>query len=108
MDSTSNSNNQHNPGEITSLSVLAARMMWLLVGPIGLGLTAMIIVSRKGGWFTRLDALFGILLCLAVLGRWWEQRSGETTTASGEPSTYADCMRYILLLVSISEAELHG
>jgi len=87
------------PGEIGSMTVLAARLTWVVVGPAALVLVLAGIVGNATGWFTGLDALFGAVVGLMALARWVEQRSGVATTIAGEPSTIEHCRRYILILM---------
>ncbi|MBN1511695.1 MAG: hypothetical protein JXB13_06750 [Phycisphaerae bacterium] len=78
---------KHAPGQITSLRVLAARMIWVFFGPVALALILWQIVACGDGWRTTLDVLFAAVLALMLLARWVEQRSGEATTLMGEPAT---------------------
>jgi hypothetical protein len=90
-----------NPRQITTMSVLFARILWTFVGPMVLLAFTYQVASHRG-WFTPWDAAFGILVLLMLAGRWIEQRSGEATTITGEPSTASDFRRYerILLIVT--------
>jgi hypothetical protein len=86
------------PGEIRSLSVLGARVTWFFLGPAALMLILVGIVSRGDGWLTALDAAFGVVVGLMILGRWVEQRSGAAMTVTGQPATVAQYRRYITRL----------
>ncbi len=92
------------PGEITSFTVLGARLTWVALGPLAFAALAAGIVYRGQGWFTGLDALFGVVVGLMILGRWVEQRSGVATTVTGEPATVAQCKRYVALLLLVAAA----
>ncbi len=81
------------PGQISSLQVLAARMIWVFFGPVALALILWQIITRGDGWRTALDALFAAILVLMLLARWVEQRSGEATTLMGEPASPQHCRR---------------
>jgi hypothetical protein len=50
-----------------------------------------------GGWLTRLDAAFGVVVGLMLLGRWVEHLSGSATTLTGEPATLEQLERYATL-----------
>ena len=83
---------------ISSLGVLGARLTWVILGPMALlGLTWGI-ASRRAGWLTGLDAAFGIVLALMLLGRWVEHRSGTGTTLTGEFATPEQFKRYMAYL----------
>ncbi len=83
---------------ITTVWVLAARVLWFAIGPIALFLITVRILGSDSGWFTVLDASFWALVVLMVWCRWCDQRSGMATTSFGEPATWADYHRYALLL----------
>lgn len=89
------------PGEITSLWVLGARLTWISVGPVVLLGIAYGIVSKGTGWLTGLDAAFAIVAGLMLLGRWVEQRSGAATTATGKPATAEQFKRYVTILIPV-------
>lgn len=86
------------PPEITSVGVLGARLMWVIVGPLVLLAITYGIVIRGSGWMTALDAAFGLVVILMLLGRWVEQRSGQATNLSGEPARPEQFRRYVLIL----------
>ena len=89
------------PGErvvVSSCAVLGARIIWFFVGPFILLLILMNIVRTGTGWLTALDAAFFTVVAAMILGRWYEQRSGQGTTITGEPATGQDFRRYALLL----------
>jgi divalent metal cation (Fe/Co/Zn/Cd) transporter len=93
---------QDNAGGITSLSVLGARLTWVILGPIAFVLLVVGIVQRGNGWLTGLDGLFGLVVGLMILGRWVEQRSGAATTLTGNPATLQQCKRYIAILSGVA------
>jgi len=92
------------PREISSLGVLGARLTWVLAGPLALIGITYGIVSSGTGWLTGLDAAFGIVVVLMLLGRWVEQRAGTTTTLTGEPATPEQFKRYMTLLPPLAAA----
>ncbi|MFH0980718.1 MAG: hypothetical protein V2A79_04175 [Planctomycetota bacterium] len=91
-------------GEINSFTVLGGRLTWVILGPFALLLITAGIVTRGGGWFTGLDAAFGVVVGLMILGRWVEQRSGTATTLTGEPATVEQCKRYTAILLLVTAA----
>jgi hypothetical protein len=102
-------NNPESPKEVTStqirvirnFNVLAARLMWFLLGPAGLLFIVLGIVLNGKGWFFGLDLLLVAVVGFMILGRWVELRSGVATTVEGEPATIQHFKSYVpkLLLV---------
>ena len=90
------------PGEITSVTVLGARISWVFAGPAALGLVTLAIASRGNGWLTAFDAIFAIVVAWMLAGRWVEQRSGVATLMNGEPATVHDFRRYVAVLLSVA------
>jgi hypothetical protein len=84
--------------------VLGARLTWIMLGPLALLGITWGIVSQGTGWFTGLDAAFGIVVVLMLLGRWVEHRSGTGTTLTGEPTTPEQFKRYITVLPPLAVA----
>jgi hypothetical protein len=98
MKSHTDSSGAPTPGQINSFSVLIARLTWVILGPIALLLTTWGIVASGTGWFTGLDAFFGVVAGLMLFGRWVEHRSGAATTLQGEPATDAEFRWYMTVL----------
>ena len=92
------------PGEIRSFAVFGARVTWVLAGPLALVLITYGIVSNGTGWRTGLDAVFGIVVGLMLLGRWVEHRTGAATALTGEPATPEQFKRYMTLLPPLAVA----
>lgn len=92
----------HTAKPIGSLPVLGARLTWIVFGPIALLGITWGIVSQGTGWFTGLDAAFGVVVCLMLLARWVEHRSGSATTLSGAATTDEQCERYLKVLPIIA------
>ncbi len=92
------------PGEITSVWVLGARLTWVVFGPVALAAIAYGIVSGGTGWLTALDAAFVVVAGLMLLGRWVEQRSGSATTMTGKPATPEHLKRYVTILIPLVAA----
>lgn len=86
-----------NPGQITSLRVLFARLLWVMLGPIVLLLVTMGIVSGGAGWTTGLDLIFAVVVCLMIAGRWVELKSGEGAKLTGEAETTDDFRKYAFI-----------
>ncbi|MFO0974172.1 MAG: hypothetical protein U1A27_12150 [Phycisphaerae bacterium] len=84
--------------EITSLTVLFARLTWVFFGPVAMLLALARIASLRTGWLTGLDLFCGVVLALMLLGRWVEHRYGTATNARGEPATAAQFRRYMIAL----------
>lgn len=85
------------PGNINLLAVLGARLTWVLLGPAVLLLTTLGIVANGTGWLTGLDAFYGVVVGLMLLGRWVEYRSGTATSVTGEATTEAEFRQYMAL-----------
>lgn len=89
---------------ISGLTVLGARRTWIILGPMALVGITWGIVSQGTGWFTGLDAAFGIVVVLMLLGRWVEHRSGTGTTLTGERAKPEQFKRYVTLLPPLAVA----
>ncbi len=87
---------------ITSVKVLVAHVTWFFAGPFILFLILINIVRLGTGWLTALDAAFFVVVAAMLLGRWIDQRSGQGTTTTGEPSTWDDFRRYALLMPPVA------
>ena len=83
---------------VNNSAVLGARITWFFVGPFILFLILINIVRAGTGWLTALDAAYFVVLAAMIFCRWYEQRSGQGTTTTGEPATWEDFRRYALVL----------
>ena len=92
------------PKPISSITVLGARLMWTFLGPIALVLITYGIITQGSGWMTALDAIFGAVVGMMLLGRWVEHRSGSAITLTGEPATIDQCRRYSAKLLLLALA----
>jgi len=90
--------------EITSVAALAARVTWMLLGPMVAGLIAVGIATRGGGWLTLFDGLFAAAVAWIILGRWYDQRNGSAALASGQRATDRHFRRYLAVLLAIAGA----
>lgn len=94
--------NEKKAGEITSLSVLGARLTWAALGPLVLLVMAGAVFSKAHSWFSALDVAYGVVVALMILARWVEQRSGSATTLTGEPATSRHFARYVAVLLPLA------
>ena len=83
-------------------SACLARLTWVALGPLALFVMAGVIFTRPRGWFSPLDAAYGAVVALMILGRWVEQRSGCATTVTGEPATPRQFARYVAILLPLT------
>jgi hypothetical protein len=104
MNTNVESASQNASKPISSLAVLGARLTWILLGPLALLGITWGIVSKGTGWLTGLDAAFGIVVGLMLLGRWVEHRSGSATALTGEPATPEQFKRYMTFLPPLAVA----
>ena len=86
------------PQPISSVWVLGARITWVALGPAALLFTTYGIIANGTGWLTGLDAFFGVVVGLMLLGRWVDHRSGSSTTLMGEPATDQQFRKYLAML----------
>jgi hypothetical protein len=93
---------------ITSLSVFAAHLTWFFLGPMTLLLLLMGIVEAGTGWATVLDVVYFAILAAIVGARWFDQRSGQSTTSTGEPSTWEDFRRWAVVFPLVAVAAWIG
>lgn len=87
---------------VTSVKILLVHLAWLVFGPIALFVVLYGIIISGTGWFTILDALFFLVVALTIIARWTDQKSGQGTTADGDPSTWNDFRRYAKRLPLLS------
>jgi hypothetical protein len=71
-----------------------ARLHWMFVGPMLAALVAYQILMQRGGWWTRTDFVFVLLVASLPFARWLEFRGGMPQTAEGEPATPDHLRRY--------------
>jgi hypothetical protein len=89
------------PPEMSSFTVLFARLFWGLVGPFALILLGWQNLRAGNGWLTGLDVAFFAFVALMIAARWADQRSGQATTVQGKPATWTDFQRYAVSLLGI-------
>ena len=93
---------------ITSLSVFAAHLTWFFIGPLALLLLLLRIVEAGTGWATVLDFVYFAMLAVIEGARWVDQRSGQSTTSTGEPSTWEDFRRWAVVFPLVALAAWIG
>jgi hypothetical protein len=93
------------PEQVTSHSVMVARLAWAMFGP-GLFLLSLVPLARAGMKLSAWDFVFLTSVGMMLWGRWAEQKSGNGTTLYGDPSTWAHFRRYSLILVAIAVISL--
>jgi hypothetical protein len=98
MKNTPNSKNTSIPDETMPLSILVARMTWVLIGPIVLILTGIGIITSASGWLTKIDAFYGFMVILILFARWVEFGTGRAMTLTGELVTNDQFRRYMIVL----------
>jgi hypothetical protein len=89
-------------GRTGSAGILLCRLIWMLLGPLFLGLIAYRTVRQADGWFTGTDIAYAGILVAMIVGRWLEMRSGTAMTATGEPATMAQFKRYVVILLIVA------
>lgn len=89
-------------GQITSASVLGARLTWSFIGPAALLLITVAIVSRGEGWFTALDCWFTAVVVWMLVGRWFDHRRTSAAPAVDDPPASKPFNRYAAMLLSIA------
>jgi hypothetical protein len=87
---------------VTKSWILLARISWMIIGPMALVIVCLGIANSSTGWLTPADAAYFAILGLMIACRWAEQRSGQATTATGEPATWFNFNRYVAALVPLA------
>jgi len=67
------------------LGVLLCRLFWVLLGPVGVFLTAASIAFSGSGWLTGKDLLFAAFLLATILCRWGDFLKGNVATGRTAP-----------------------
>jgi hypothetical protein len=79
------------------LGVLLCRLFWVLLGPVGVLLTAASIGMSDSGWLTSKALVFAALLLATILCRWGDFLKGEGTNALGDPVTQKYMLGYTVI-----------
>lgn len=74
-----------------------SRVVWMLLGPMALALTAFAVIKTGRDWLTVADFAYLTILGVVLLARWAEFHSGHAETATGEPLT-RDAFRRALVV----------
>lgn len=83
---------------INSFAIFFARLAWMIFGPLALFL-CLSAVGRSGGeWFGVADSVFFGVVAAMIACRFYEFRTGQALTASGDPMTASVLSRYALAL----------
>ncbi len=90
------------PMPVTSAWTVIERVIWMLVGPMALGVVCLNIASASTGWLTGLDAGYFVIVAVMIGCRWMELKSGHAMTAMGEPATWSDFNRYVVAMVPLA------
>ena len=104
MNDSGNPNDPQRPVTVTSIAILCAHLLWFFLGPMILLVLLWGIVAAGSGWVTVLDVVFIALVVVMIGCRWIEQRSGQATTDTGEPSTWDDFHRYVMIMPWLAAA----
>jgi len=89
---------------ITSLGVITAHLTWAFLGPMALLILLIGIVEAGTGWATVLDVVYLAVLAVVVIARWIDQQSGQSTTSTGEASTWQDFRRWAVVFPLVAAA----
>lgn len=81
----------------TSASAAAGRVVWMLLGPMGLLLASFAVLRTGDGWFTLADLIYWLVAAVMIVGRLLEFRGGDPRTADGSPASATDLRQYLLL-----------
>lgn len=102
MMTNSESGNQVQVTQTSSILVLLSRLMWMMFGPVLACIIVYTILTSGSGWLTVWDIAFVIIIGLMLGGRSIEQRSGAAMTATGEPATTQHLERYVKMLLPVA------
>ncbi len=83
----------------TPMSLLIARTVWIMFGPLFLLVCAGKIVTTDDGWLGFTDIAYLAGLAVIILARGFEFYKGDPRTSTGEPATKDDLRRYVLLTI---------
>jgi hypothetical protein len=82
-----------------SALVLLGRVVWVMLGPLWLFVTACFILTGSG-WRIGINAAYLVTLVAIVLGRCIEHLGGDPKTSIGETSTAAHLRRFIFFTLA--------
>ncbi|MBN2581201.1 MAG: hypothetical protein JXB10_19625 [Pirellulales bacterium] len=78
-----------------SFTALGAHLTWLLIGPALLFVLLYSNATEDASWWSWIDIGFFLVLGWIIVARWVDQRSGQSTTADGSPSTWQDFRHFV-------------
>lgn len=82
--------------QTASLMAMLGRIIWMMVGPMAVAVSAFLVASKGGGWFTAADLTYLVALAVTMSGRSLEMLGGHPLKATGEPATAADLRNYFI------------
>jgi hypothetical protein len=85
----------------SSITLLLARIFWMMFGPFLLLVFAASLATKGSDWFSPLSIAFLIVLAVIVAARYYEFSKGDSHTSTGEPATLNDLRRYILVILPL-------
>jgi hypothetical protein len=84
---------------INSFAVFFSRLTWMIFGPVMLLLVLSAISRTAESAMSVADFVFFGILAAMIACRFYEFRTGQALTASGDPMTHAIVVRYSLIVV---------
>jgi hypothetical protein len=85
----------------TSMVFVLTRLYWMMLGPFILAINALTLLRKHDGWLSGSSIVFLAFLAGLPLARWWELRSGNAKTATGETATPNDVRQYAILAIAV-------
>ncbi len=98
-------------GQRTSSLGCLARLYWLLLGNVALGVSAIGVFQSRGAWLSARDILYWALVLSLLCVRYADVRYLGGATATGQPASVRDWRRYAVLVLAASAglwALMHG
>lgn len=83
-------------------SAILARLWWMLGGNVVLAFSLIFILRHEGSFFHPADGVFWIIVATLVAIRYLDIRFLDGQTATGQPASMADWVRYVVLLLACS------
>ncbi len=85
------------------------RLVWMLLGNFVLAIVLIAIAQDVGdGWFSRLDALFWLVVAATIVARYADIAHFQGRTADNQPADLGHWRRYTLSLLAIVTAAWVG
>ena len=88
----------------TSLSGCLLRIIWMVLGNIGLLVCAYLIANRAGGFFafSARDIVYGTIIVGLIVSRYIDVRHVGGATVFGTPASMATFRRYLVILFVVA------